>query len=250
VTANKAHPEDPIPESPTRKWLSLDLGVRPYRDTWGLQVRLVTARKQGALDRDVVLWVEHPPVFTLGRRGGLENVTVPRSLLEKKGVDLVHIERGGDVTYHGPGQVVAYPIIDLRLARLGVLEYIEGLEEIMIQTASDWGIKAQRDSRNRGVWVGGEKLGSIGIALRRGISFHGMALNVNVSLSPFGWINPCGLQGVKATSMERERGRALPMDQVLKALKVHMKRAFAVELREARLSELARSLGDKGEATT
>ena len=201
----------------------------------------------GIIVKDIVLLLEHPRVFTLGRRGGLENLTVSGDFLEKAGVPVIHVERGGDITFHGPGQVVMYPILDLRDARLGVVDYVELLEEVMIRTASDWGIEAGRNPLNRGVWVGNNKLGSIGIAIRKGISFHGMAFNVNLSLEPFGWINPCGLQNIGITSMERELARKLSMDKVREAVKRHVETIFSVklvktELEKLKIDELSKSL--------
>jgi len=195
-----------------------------------LQNNLVGARKDGVIDKDIVLLLEHPPVFTLGRRGGLKNLTVSEDFLNKAGIPVVHVERGGDITFHGPGQVIMYPIIDIRAARLGVIDYVGLLEEVMIRTASDWGIEAGRNSLNRGVWVGNNKLGSIGLAIRRGISFHGMAFNVNLSLEPFGWINPCGLQNIGITSMEKELSRKVSIEKVREATKSHVETIFSVEL--------------------
>jgi lipoate-protein ligase B len=123
-----------------------------------------------------------------------------------------------------------YPIIDLQVAKLGVVDYVEKLEEVMIRAAADWGIKADRNPINRGVWVGNNKLGSIGIAIRRGICFHGMAFNVNISLKPFGWINPCGLDNMGVTSMEREISRKVSMNQVRENIKLHLKSVFGIRL--------------------
>lgn len=188
-------------------WLCADLGLVDYEEAHDLQLRLVAARNTGIVSSDILLLAEHPPVFTLGRRGGRENLTVPEILVRKAQIPIVHVERGGDITFHGPGQLVGYPILDLRAARLTVTGYVDRLEEVMIRTAAHWGVRATRNSLNHGIWAGGRKLGSLGIAIRRGIAFHGFALNVNVSLEPFDWINPCGLQGVKMTSLEREIGR-------------------------------------------
>ncbi len=194
----------------------------PYGEAWELQSRLVEARRIGVLPADTVLFLEHPSVFTLGRRGGKENLLVSESFLEKSGIPVVHVERGGNITYHGPGQLVGYPILDLREAGLSVTEYVEGLEETMIGVASDFGVRASRDRRNRGAWVGNRKLGSIGIAIRHGIAFHGFAFNVNLSMAPFGWINPCGLQEVGMTSLEQELSENIAMEQVLESAKNHM----------------------------
>lgn len=209
-----------------------------YTRAWDLQSNIVAARKGGVLDKDIVLLLEHPPVFTLGRRGGLKNLTVSEDFLNNAGIPVIHVERGGDITFHGPGQIVMYPIIDIRVARLGVLDFVEHLEEVMIRTASDWGINAERNPVNRGVWVGNNKLGSIGIAIRRGISFHGMAFNVNLSLRPFGWIRPCGLKDIGMTSMEQELSRKVSMAQVREAIKRHVEAVFSVELVMTDLEEL------------
>jgi lipoate-protein ligase B len=148
------------------------------------------------------------------------------------------VERGGDITYHGPGQLVVYPIIDLRDAGLRVLDYVTDLEEIIIRAAKDWGVVAERNPMNRGVWIENKKLGSIGITVRRGVSFHGIAFNVNVALEPFDWINPCGLKGISMTSMERELSHQLSMHEMREAIKRHMETIFGVGLDVVEISEL------------
>jgi lipoate-protein ligase B len=212
------------------KWLCIDFPVIGYMEAWKLQSDLVAARKDKTIDTNVILLLEHPPVFTLGRRGGLNNLTVSEGFLEKAGIPVIRVERGGDITFHGPGQLVVYPIIDLMAARLRVVDYVENLEEVMIRTALDWGIESERNPINRGVWVGNNKLGSIGIAMRRGICFHGLAFNVNPSLQPFGWMNPCGLEGVGVTSMEQELSRKVSMKQIRKAVRRHLEAIFGAEL--------------------
>ncbi len=223
---DKNKPEKNVKQN---QWLLIELPIMEYTKAWDLQNNLVEARKDGVIDKDIVLLLEHPSVFTIGRRGGLKNLTVSEDFLEKAGIPVIHVERGGDITFHGPGQIVMYPILDLRAARLGVIDYVGMLEEVMIRTASDWGIEAGRNPKNRGVWVGNNKLGSIGIAIRRGISFHGMAFNVTLSLEPFGWINPCGLQNIVITSMERELSRKVSIDKVRDAVKRHVEDVFSVE---------------------
>ena len=221
-----------------KRWLCIELPVTEYREAWSLQSDLVAARKDKSIDTDVVLLLEHPPVFTIGNNGRLKNLTVSKKSLEKAGIPLIRVERGGDITFHGPGQLVMYPIIDLHTARLSVLDHIEKLEEVMIRVSQSWEIRAKRNLTNRGVWVGKNKLGSVGIAIRRGISFHGMALNVNLSLEPFGWINPCGLQKIAITSMEQELSREISMNRVREAVKRHLETVFGVELVMTRLPEL------------
>jgi lipoate-protein ligase B len=219
-----------------KTWLCVVQPVLDYADAWRLQVELVAARHAAVVDTDIMLLLEHPPVFTLGRRGGRENLTVSESFLEKSGIPIFHIERGGNITFHGPGQLIGYGIVDLHAAKLTVTDYVTGLEEIMIRTAGHWGVIAERNPINRGVWVGNTKLGSIGIAVRRGITFHGFALNVNTRLEPFSWINPCGLKGIGVTSMERELTQALPITEVREVLKHSIETVFHVKLA---LTELA-----------
>lgn len=220
----------------------LELGSTPYRETHELQTRLVAARKQGPLDRDLFILLEHTPVFTLGRRGGRENLRVPEDFLKKQGIDIVHVERGGDITYHGPGQLVLYPILDLRKAGLGVVDLVTALEEVMIRTAAQWEISAGRNDLNRGVWVGLQKLGSIGIAVRHGISFHGLAFNVNTSLEHFGWIHPCGLHGISVTTMAQILGKPIAMEEARRSLLGHVEAVLGRELEEIRLEDLMRRL--------
>lgn len=228
---NKA--AQPLPDSPgidERRADFSNLGQMAYGRTYALQVDLAARRRRGDLARDLFLAVEHPPVFTLGRRGGREHLGVSEAFLASRDIGLVPIERGGEITYHGPGQLVVYPIINLRRARLGVSEYVYRLEEVMRRLSGDFGVNAGRDGRNHGVWVGNNKLGSIGIAIRHGISFHGLALNINVDLAPFAWINPCGLRDIGMTSLAQERGAACAMDEVLGRLQIHLAQVFAVEV--------------------
>ena len=203
----------------------VDLGLSDYRVTYELQVALAERRKKKEVD-DLFLVTEHPAVFTLGRRGGRENLAVSEQFLEDRGIPLVHIERGGDITYHGEGQLVLYPIIHLRQAGLSVSNYVFLLEEVMIKLAEKFDVTAGRDSRNHGVWVLGKKLGSVGIAIRHGVSFHGFALNVNLFLEPFSWVNPCGLKGVEMTSLSKECGQEVTLSMVKDYLKVLLEYLF------------------------
>lgn len=212
---------------PTCHWV--ELPIIPYRQVLALQRKLVAARVSGQLTKDVVLVLEHPPVFTLGRRGGSENLMISDALLHKAGIEMVQCERGGNITYHGPGQLVAYPIINLRAANLSVLSYVGGLEEVMIRTAAHWGIQAHRDPENRGVWLGLNKLGSVGICIRHGVCFHGLALNVQPDLEPFTWIRPCGLQDIEIVSMESVLSHKIPMTEVRKVFKSQFTQTFEVQ---------------------
>ena len=212
------------------EWLLVDLGFIGYKEAHDLQLHLVEAKKAGRFDRDVVLFLEHPSVFTLGRRGGLDNLKVPETFIDSRGIQIIHVERGGDITYHGPGQLVVYPIVDLKAGGWRVLDFVEALEEVMIRTMADWGIRAERNPLNRGAWVGRSKIGSVGIGIRRSISFHGLALNINTELEPFTWVFPCGLQGVGITSMKEQLGKDLPMDGVRRAAASKIEEVFDVTL--------------------
>lgn len=215
-----------------------DLGREAYSVVHGLQVELAARRWQGSQATDLFLCVEHPPVFTLGRRGSKEHQGVSEAFLRERNIAVVPIERGGEITYHGPGQLVLYPIIDLRQAHLAVSDYVRLLEELMLCIAADFGIEASRDVRNHGIWVGNNKLGSIGIAIRHGIAFHGLALNVNLDLEPFSWINPCGLLDVGMTSLVREGASACTMQPVKDRLFHHLAKLFGVQLHVIEKSSL------------
>lgn len=207
----------------------VDLGVQPYQQVHDLQVDLAAWRHRDAASRDVFILVEHPPVFTLGRNGSSEHLGVSPAFLKERSIDVVTIERGGEITYHGPGQLVLYPIISLRARRLGVAAYVEMLEELMLRVAADFGVQTGRDARNHGIWVGNNKLGSIGIAVRHGVSFHGLALNVAPDLTPFSWIDPCGLKNVGMTSLTRE-GATCTMTDVKKRVRTHIETLFTCPL--------------------
>lgn len=211
-------------------WRVFEPGLLDYGEALRLQHRLVAVRKTGALAADLLILLEHPPVFTLGRRGGRENLIVPADFLANAGIQVIQAERGGNITYHGPGQLVAYLIRDLEAAKMGVKDFVHFLEEVMIRTAAEWGVAAERNPVNRGIWVGNSKMGSIGIAIRRGITYHGLAFNVDMSLEPFGWINPCGLADVGITSLQAASGRPLNMPSVGHAFKVHVQSVFGTEL--------------------
>ncbi|MGA1839293.1 MAG: lipoyl synthase [bacterium] len=228
-----------------KRWFCLDLPVTEYKEAWNLQAELVTARKERIIESDVVVLLEHSSVFTLGHNAGLNDLMVSEDFLKEKGIQVIKAERGGNITYHGPGQLIMYPIIDLHIARLGVSELIERLEEVMIRTASDFGIETERNSINRGVWVKNRKIGSVGIAVRRGISFHGLAININLNMMPFTWINPCGLKNVDMTSIEQELSRKVSMREARKIIKKHTESVFDIELKKMNLKELDEILKER-----
>jgi len=209
-----------------------------YQEALDLQRALVDAKITARLSRDILMLLEHPPVFTLGRRGGHDHLLVAKVFLKSRGIQVIHVERGGDITYHGPGQLVCYPIVDLRKGGWKVVDFVGALEDVMIRTVADWGIRAGRNPMNRGVWVGMSKIGSLGIAVRRGVSFHGFALNVNTWLEPFGWIHPCGLEGVHMTSMKRLLGKEIAMEDVRCAIGLHIQERFGVDMDQVSLEDI------------
>jgi lipoate-protein ligase B len=224
--------------------LCLDLPLLDYREAWQLQAKLVAARRSQLIDSEILLLLEHPAVFTLGRRGGRENLTVSESFLEQSGIPIFQVERGGNITFHGPGQLVGYGIVDLHAAGLSVIDYVTCLEEVMMRTAAHWGVLAERNPLNRGIWVGTSKLGSIGIAVRRGVAFHGFAFNVNLSLEPFSWIHPCGLKGIGVTSLARELSCDLPTTEVRESLKQIIESVFQIQLVPTDLTRIELLLGE------
>jgi lipoate-protein ligase B len=180
-----------------------------YPAAWALQRALVTARQAGRI-RDVVLLLEHPPVITIGRAGRSSNILVPRTLLAAQGFEVFEVERGGDVTYHGPGQLVGYPIVDLRALDEDVVRYVRSLEGALIGALQQFGISAARARGYPGVWVGDAKIAAVGVAVKRRVTMHGFALNVAPNLDHFTVINPCGL-GKPVTSMAGVLGRAVSL---------------------------------------
>ena len=222
-------------ELKNKRCFCVEIDLMDYREAWDLQSRLAGARTDRILDRDMILMLEHPPVFTLGRRGGLDNLKIPEAFLEARGIQIVHVERGGDITYHAPGQLVVYPIVDLRARAWSVVGFVGKLEEIMIRTAADFGVVAERNTKNRGIWAGQDKLGSVGIAVRHDVSFHGLAINANTDLEPFSWINPCGMKSVQMISMKDLLGRELSMEEVRQSTTTHIEDIFDATLEKVSL---------------
>jgi lipoyl(octanoyl) transferase len=194
------------------------LGTVGYADALELQKELVEARKAGAIP-DQLLLLQHPPVITLGvkARNDRSHVLASPESLEAQGVELFETGRGGDVTYHGPGQLVGYPILDLRPDRCDVHRYVRDIEEALIQAAAVFGIAAGRVAGLTGVWVGNDKLAAIGVRISRWITSHGFALNVGTNLHHFGLIVPCGIAGRGVTSLEVLLGQSVPMENVEEA---------------------------------
>ena len=191
--------------SALRQLLVADLGVRPYTEVLHLQRAAARARLDGSLDQDVLFLVEHPPVVTLGRSArDPAHLHATPELLAARGVELFDVERGGDVTFHGPGQLVGYPIVDLNRHTLDLHWYLRQLEEVVIRAIAEFGVPGERIKGQTGVWTDGRKIASIGVHARQWVTWHGFALNVTTDLSYFDLMVPCGIVGVTMTSVEQE----------------------------------------------
>jgi len=258
--------------------LNLREGPTPYADAWALQKALIGARQREELADGLIL-LEHEPVFTIGRSARADHLLVPREFLTGKGFEVYDIERGGSVTYHGPGQLVGYPILDLRAYNEDVVKYVRSLEETVLRTLQDFGLAAQRlrgfpgvwaghekvaavgvavkrktilrtlqdfglaAQRLRGfpgVWAGHEKIAAVGVAVKRKVTMHGFALNVGPDLAPFDYINPCGI-GRPVTSMARLLGRPLPVDEVRLAYARRFAEVFDLTLGAVAREDLLRA---------
>ena len=220
-----------------------DLGRMGYKETWDLQERLLAenvqlksaARIAGISDpmqvttQQYLLFVEHPHVYTLGKSGNISNVLISESDMKERAVSFYHTNRGGDITYHGPGQLVGYPILDLEKHYTDIGRYLRNLEEVIIKVMAMYGLKGERSAGETGVWLDPDckgrerKICAMGVRCSRWITMHGFALNVNTDLSYFGHIVPCGIAEKQVTSLEKELGCSLPEDEV----KANVKRAFA-----------------------
>jgi lipoyl(octanoyl) transferase len=198
------------------------LGRIGYAEALALQEALLEARCAQSIP-DTLLLLEHDPVITLGRGAKQEHVLASRELLAQQGVALFPTGRGGDVTYHGPGQLVGYPIIDLNPDRRDVRKYVAGLEEVMIRIAAEYGLSGSRIAGLNGAWIGDRKLGAVGVRIRRWVTMHGFAINVSTSLSAFDLIVPCGIKGKGVTSLAQELGHA----PAFRAVEDAATRAFA-----------------------
>jgi lipoate-protein ligase B len=197
-----------------RECLASYLGIVPYHLALRLQQTLLSSRAEGLIP-DVLLLLQHPPVFTVGRFRGKEDIVVPREMLTREGIAVFHTNRGGGVTYHGPGQLIGYPILNLKEKGLGVRQYIWSLEEIVMRLLYTVDIQGYRVPDHRGVWVGDKKICSVGVNVSRGISTHGFALNVNNELHCFQYIRPCGLVSGVMTSISELSGRSVEVETIL-----------------------------------
>jgi lipoate-protein ligase B len=219
----------------------VDLGRRDFVDAWVLQRRLVERRQRHEIP-DVLLFVEHPPTYTLGRSGKRDHLIAGEEELRALPADFIETDRGGDITFHGPGQVVGYPILDLRQWIADVHAYLRALEEVLIQALGRFGIEAGREPGYTGVWHSGGKLAAIGVRVSRWVTSHGFALNVTTDLDYFRRIVPCGIVGRTVSSMARVLGAPIELDRVREQLTLSFGSVFArtmIRAAEADLSEVA-----------
>ena len=213
------------------------LGRVSYRRAWELQ-RALVARRKARETGDVLLLLEHPPVITLGRNGDRQHLLSSAELLDEQGIEFVETDRGGDITYHGPGQLVGYPILDLGRIRKDVIWYVRTLEEALIRAAQDFGIRAGRRDKLTGVWVEGCKLAAIGVRISRWITSHGFALNVSTDLGSFKHIVPCGISACPVTSFRELLGRSVNLSQVEESVTGHIGKLFGLRMQLAAPEQL------------
>ncbi|HYM95201.1 MAG TPA: lipoyl(octanoyl) transferase LipB [Chitinophagaceae bacterium] len=235
-----------------------DLGVMDYQTAWDFQEKLLQenvrkksvvyrlksgAEEDSALTPDprlstqhYLLFVEHPPVYTLGKSGNIENVLISEEAMTMKGIEFFRTNRGGDITFHGPQQIVGYPILDLEKFETDIGKYLRKIEEVIIQTLADYGIKGDRSPGETGVWIDPDikgkerKICAIGVRTSRWITMHGFAFNINNDLNYFNHIVPCGISNKQVTSLEKELGRKMDMEEVKEGVKRNFEKVFDVEL--------------------
>src|SRR5712691_7443640 len=221
--------------------LIVELGLIGYQQAWALQKRIVAARKANFLP-DVLLLCDHPHVITLARNGKREHLLAPHAVLQQMNVEFCPTDRGGDVTYHGPGQIVGYPILQLAEIRRDVVWYVRQLEEAMIRATQEYGIAAGREPGKTGVWVktarGEEKLAAIGVHLSRWVTSHGFAYNVSTDLRYFDLIVPCGIADKRATSLDKLLARSVKMEEVSPRIAAHLGELLGLDLRPAEREDL------------
>ncbi len=215
----------------SKKLEILNLGNMKYKKAYELQLELIKKRAAGEIP-DTLILVEHPPVFTIGSSGTDEHISVSRDFLESSGIEVYETNRGGDITYHGPGQIVAYPILNLKEHKQDLHWLLRQYEEVTIRLVEEYGIKAKRIEGLTGVWVGDEKITAIGVGVRRWVSYHGFAFNVNPNLEHFSYIIPCGIRDKGVTSLSELQGKEMDMDQMRKKVIKYFAEVFEMEVLE------------------
>lgn len=224
----------------------LDIGFLNYQDAYRIQHALNQRRIAGLIE-DVLILVEHSPTLTVGRDGGLQNIRVPRELLVRQGIIVYEVERGGNITYHGPGQLVGYPILDLKQRGKDLHRYVRQLEEVIIKSLASYGVRAGRRENYPGVWVGTEKIAALGVAVKKWVTMHGFAFNISCNLDHLQLIVPCGISGYGVTSLARCLGQKPDFREVSRLVRDTFAEVFEIELKKVSLEEL---LGPEGEIAT
>ncbi|MDK2972265.1 MAG: lipoyl(octanoyl) transferase [Candidatus Sumerlaeota bacterium] len=218
--------------------LFVDLGRMAYQEAWDLQ-RAINERQVAGTLGHVLLFVEHPPTITIGRRGKHEEVLAPKAVLERRGIAVTETDRGGEITYHGPGQIVAYPLVNIQQLGFGVHAFMRAMEEAVIQYTASLGLKGFRWEGRTGVWIGKDKACAMGIRVRKWWTLHGLALNVRTDLNHFGMIVPCGIRDRGVTSLERLMGEKCPdFEQAKDGLKEHLARELRLDLTNSTVDAL------------
>lgn len=230
----------------------IELGLKPYSKALSFQEELFNKiiatkranrnQQQQTITENYLLWVEHTPVITLGKSGKREHLLLDENQLHEKGIKFYPTNRGGDITFHGPGQLVGYPILDLDNFFTDIHKYLRFLEEVIILTLKEYGLKAERSTGETGVWLDvgtpfARKICAMGVKASRWVTMHGFALNVNTDLSYFEHIVPCGIQGKAVTSLSKEMGKQIPLTEVKEKLKVHFAQLFEAKLDAVNLTE-------------
>jgi lipoyl(octanoyl) transferase len=207
----------------------LFLGRCEYREALEIQYKLLEKRQKGEIE-DTLIIVEHPPVITLGNQAEKANIIVTEDYLKQQGIDIIETNRGGDVTYHGDGQIVGYPIVDIKNAKIGVRDFVNGIEEVFIQLLQqELRIASERSAGQTGVWVGNNKVLAIGLAIKRGVTMHGFAFNVNTKLHHFNFIVPCGITDKGVTSVEKLTGETYGIEEMNKKVVDYFVKVFNYE---------------------
>ena len=208
-----------------KKLTYCDLGTIDYKEAWELQRNIFDQRYINEID-DILLLLEHPQTYTLGKTADRQNLVGNEEYIRKNNISVYHIDRGGDITYHGPGQIVGYPIFNLNNWTKDTHKYLRALEEILIQTCADYGLTAERNTKYTGVWIEERKIGAIGIKVSRWITMHGFAFNVNTDLSLYNGIIPCGINDKGVTSLKKELRREIDIKEVKTKILNHTLKIF------------------------
>ncbi len=215
----------------------LDLGFLPYTPAFSLQEKALEARMEGRLPPTIILQ-ENPPTFTLGRSGTESNILASPEELAARGIELINVNRGGDVTYHGPGQLIASPLLYLGDVDLNANQYMHRIEDVLIDVLAEFGLQAVKREQYPGAWLGEAKVGAVGIGVRHGYTFHGMSLNINLDLSPFKLINPCGVVAMPVTSMQAALGHPVSTRAVKTVLRQILATTFNLNLNDVTPAEI------------